>query len=354
MATPQRNAENFLNTEGDTTEHMDSFLKSMAKLRSLSVEDSTETGKLRSRIDEQSSLICMLKQRADELLLRCEALQKINTELEGCMKDCQTELDSERKKADLIEKRFMDLASNNQAIIAFMDEYKNQNGLLKLENKELQAENDTLFSQKLQDKEVCVQNLMQEIKQMTEKCINKENEYGENLVEYQSKLQEQGSQHQAKEAVLLGQLHDTQQQQRDADEMCRDLKLKLQKAGEEHAQREIQLTESITSLTREKDTLLDISMERGKLIQEKQEEIQQLEMKLKEEKKARAKAEDRFQKEAEAVNTNLKVKSLQSALDEATTKNSQFTKDFEAYKEHSSNLLIQERELNKKLRHMMG
>lgn len=28
--------------------------------------------------------------------------------------------------------------------------------------------------------------------------------------------------------------------------------------------------------------------------------------------------------------------------------------DFEAFKEHSTNLLIQERELNKKLRHMMG
>lgn len=28
--------------------------------------------------------------------------------------------------------------------------------------------------------------------------------------------------------------------------------------------------------------------------------------------------------------------------------------DFEAFKEHSTNLLLQERELNKKLRHMMG
>lgn len=154
---------------------MDSIQKSLEKLRNLSVEDTTET--LRSRIDEQSSLICILKQRADELLLRCQAVQKINTELEGQVTGCQKELDGERKKAQLLDKRFMDLAANNQAIIAFMDEYKNQNAQLKLENKELQSENESLFSQKLQDKEVFVQNLMQEIKQLTEKYSNMEDKY---------------------------------------------------------------------------------------------------------------------------------------------------------------------------------
>lgn len=155
-------------------QHLDSMQKALEKLRSLSPKD---TGMLRSRIDEQSSLICILKHRADELLLRCDALQKINTELEDRVTDYQKKLDSERKKAELLEKRFMDLAANNQGIIAFMDEHKKQNAQLKLENKQLQSENETLFSQKLQDKEVFVQKLMEEIKQLTEKYTNKENEY---------------------------------------------------------------------------------------------------------------------------------------------------------------------------------
>lgn len=71
----------------------------------------------------------------------------------------------------------MDLAANNQAIIAFMDDHKNQNAQLKLENEKLQSENDSLFSQKLQDKEVYVQKLLQDIKQLMEKYTNKENEY---------------------------------------------------------------------------------------------------------------------------------------------------------------------------------
>uniref|UniRef100_A0A3Q3EHJ1 Zgc:172182 n=1 Tax=Labrus bergylta TaxID=56723 RepID=A0A3Q3EHJ1_9LABR len=314
-----------------TFKHMDSFQKSLAKLRSLSVDDTTETGKLQSRIDEQSGLICMLKQRADELLLRCEALQKINSELEGCIEDCRAELDSERNKADLMEKRFMDLYSNNQAIIAFMTEYKNQNGLLKVENKQLQAENETLFSQKLQDKELHVQKLVQEIKLLSESLTNKE-----------IKIVSEAQQNTTSTCILMTFV------------TFAELELQLQNAREKHGVTEISMSESITHLNREKDKLLQLSYERGRLIQEKQEEIQQLEMKLKEEKKARAKAEDRFHKEADAVNGDLKVKSLQAALDEANTKYGQFKKDFEAYKEHSSSLLIQERELNKKLRHMMG
>ncbi|XP_071330235.1 coiled-coil domain-containing protein 89 isoform X2 [Trachinotus anak] len=331
---------------------MDIIQKSLDKLLSFSAEDTTEM--LRSRIDEQSNLICILKQRADELLLRCQALQKINTELEDSVTDCHKELDGERKKAELLETRFMDLAANNQAIIAFMEEYKNQNAQLKMENKQLQSENDTLFSQKLQDKEVFLQKLMQDIKLLTENYTNKENEYREKLAEYQSKLLEQATQHQAKKASLLDQLHDAQQQLGDAVEACKDMKLKLGTAEEKHALKEINMRESIASLTKEKDKLLSLSMERGRMIQEKQVQIQQLERKWKEEKKSRAEAEHRFEREAEAVNADLKVKSLQCALDESMRKYEKLEKDFEAFREHSASLLTQEKELNKKLRHMIG
>uniref|UniRef100_A0A3Q0RWF1 Zgc:172182 n=1 Tax=Amphilophus citrinellus TaxID=61819 RepID=A0A3Q0RWF1_AMPCI len=224
------------------------------KFQSLPPEGLPEGKMLRSRIDEQSSLICVLKKRADEMLLRYQGLQKINIELEDQVTHCRKELEGEREKSEILEKRFMDLAANNQAIIAFMEEYKNDNSQLKLENKKLQSENESLFSQNLHDKEVLVQKLKEEVKQLTEKYAKKESEY------------------------------------------------------------------------------------------EKQEEIQHLEAKWKEEKKARLEAQD-FEQEVEAVNKEARVKSLQSALDQS---------DFDAFKEHSASLLTQERELNRKLRHMIG
>lgn len=46
-----------------------------------------------------------------------------------------------------------------------------------------------------------------------------------------------------------------------------DLKLKLQRAEEEHALKETNMRDSISSLMQEKDKLLCLSMERGKVIQ---------------------------------------------------------------------------------------
>lgn len=46
-----------------------------------------------------------------------------------------------------------------------------------------------------------------------------------------------------------------------------DLKLQLRHIEEEHALKEINMRESITSLSKEKDKLLCLSVERGKVIQ---------------------------------------------------------------------------------------
>lgn len=56
----------------------------------------------------------------------------------------------------------------------------------------------------------------------------------------------------------------------------------------------------------------------------------------------------------EAVNADAKVKSLQRVVDASTEEYEKLKKDFEAFKEHSTTLLIQERELNKKLRLLTG
>ncbi|XP_068184499.1 coiled-coil domain-containing protein 89 [Antennarius striatus] len=343
---------------------MESIQDSVGSLQRLSVEEPTKM--LRSRIEEQSSLIYSLKHKVDEQFLRCQVLQKANAELEEQVTACLKELDGQRKKAELLEKTLVDLADGRRSL---SEEYSDQNVQLKMENRHLQTENETLLSQKLQDKEF-IQKLMDEIKLLTEKCTNKEKEYHnffedhayylyiyyiyvclrEKAAAFKSELLENVSELQAKETSLLDQLQHSREQQKDADETCKNLKLKLQKT-----EREIDLKEiSITSITKQKDKLFDVCMEKEALIQEKEEEIQQMERDLKEERKSRVEAQDRFQQEAEAVNANVKVNSLKSALDESIIKCANLEKEFKAFREHSAKLLRQERELNEKLRHMMG
>ncbi|KAM6934183.1 coiled-coil domain-containing protein 89 [Xenentodon cancila] len=333
-------------------EHIDSTQKSPEDTQSLLVEDLSDRMMLRSRLDEDANLIYMLKQRADELLLRYQALRKINTELEDKVALCNKELDSERQRSAISEERFASLAANNQAIISFMEEHKNQNVQLRQENDQLRSENNSLFSHKLHSGELLIQKLKEEIKMLREEIINNENEHREKLSESESKREEQAAQHKAQEASLLTQLRDARQQHTDAVETSKDSKLKLEEAKEQHAMKELNLKEIITNLTRENDKLLRLTMERGKVIQEKQKEIQELETSWRDEKKTRIEAQDRFEVEAEAVNADLRVRSLQSALDDSTTKLQESIMDFDAFKEHSANLLAKERELNKRLCNM--
>ncbi|XP_075896094.1 coiled-coil domain-containing protein 89 isoform X2 [Nelusetta ayraudi] len=335
---------------------MNSIQRSLEELHCSSAggdKDVETKDELRSRLNEQSNLIRILKLKVDQLTLQCQSPQRVNTELKGQLVERQEEVDKERRRAELLERRFAQLASNNQGIISFMEEYKYQNAKLNLENKELLEENQTLFCKKVQEREAFIQKLLDDTKRMTDEFTKKENEYLEELTECHSKAMEQASEHQTKDEILLDQLHNAQKRQNDAKALCEDLKLKLQKAAEEQNVREFNSKEHIKNLSKERDELLYLSLERGNIVQEKEELIQQLEKKLKDEKEARMRAEDRFAEEAEAVRTDMKVMSLQSALDKSALKYSNFKKEFEAFKEHSNQVLTQERELNKRLRHLI-
>ncbi|XP_058888260.1 coiled-coil domain-containing protein 89-like isoform X2 [Acipenser ruthenus] len=343
---PNREKKNGLR-EIDEVQH------ALDKLRALSQDNQTENALLRSRIDEQAHLICILKQRADEMVLRCQALEKLNTELENMSEDVQCELKTERHRATQLENRFMDLAANHQQIIKFKDEYKMQNAELKEENERLRNENENHFCEVLQQKEKRIVELTGEVKRMTEQYKDLELEYKQKSNEFKAKVEEINENHQIKESALLSKLEILQKQLKDATESCSELDLMLKQATEKDILKESQLQLKLQSLIREKDELLELSMQRGKIIQDKQKEIQQLEEKREIAEKATA-AEKRFEQEVSTVNLNLRVKELQHCLDESKQMYNELKKEFEVFKKHSCDLLAKEKELNAKLRHVIG
>ncbi|GFS11384.1 coiled-coil domain-containing protein 89-like [Elysia marginata] len=84
--------------------------------------------------------------------------------------------------------------------------------------------------------------------------------------------------------------------------------------------------------------------------QKEQEENKTLKKKIEDMQKTVQDMEDRFNREAEAVNANVRVKRLTENLSDADTKYSHMVKEFEAFKKHSSDLLKREKELNDRLR----
>ncbi|XP_046701474.1 coiled-coil domain-containing protein 89 isoform X2 [Silurus meridionalis] len=315
---------------------MGDLQQELEELKELSLKDQTNVEMLRSRIDEQSILICKLKQRADLTLLRCQALDRINTELRNQQVNMETDLQTERQKSEQLEKRFMDLATNHEEMIKFKDEYKQKNAELMKENKRLQEENDTFFSKELQEKEETIHKLSQGLRDIHEKHTNSERE------------------HQEKEAILQDKLHNTQKKLKKAVDMNEEMALQFRQIQERGAMTETEAEEKFEALMKEKHKLLELSMQRGKIIQDKQEEIQELEKKKNKAEEARQEAEDRFKREADAVNTDLRVKRLQNALEKAEQKCIELKREFDAHKNYSTHLLEQERALNARLRHMIN
>jgi hypothetical protein len=112
--------------------------QTMMKLRNLSEDDKTETGLLRARIEEQSRLIMILKQRGDDFIRKNMSLEKLNKELLEEKEQTQHDIVNLKKKCELLNTRFNDLAENHQEIIKIKDEYKNSNQILREENEKLQ------------------------------------------------------------------------------------------------------------------------------------------------------------------------------------------------------------------------
>jgi len=87
------------------------------KHQGLSEKERSENALLRSRIDEQSQLIMILKQRSDESLATARASDARCSDLEDQRLQLKQDLELTIKRCNMLDTRFNDLASNHQQMI---------------------------------------------------------------------------------------------------------------------------------------------------------------------------------------------------------------------------------------------
>ncbi|OBS75902.1 hypothetical protein A6R68_17642 [Neotoma lepida] len=312
----EKQNENLQNQDAELGfKEMDSLREALANLRGLSEEEKGEKAMFRSRIQEQSQLICILKRRSDEALERCQILELLNTELE---EKRMQEMEKMRVQSELVQKlesRFMTLAANHELMIRFKDEHKNENIKLKEENEKLKRENSSLFCQALKDQEAKVlqltahnKALAEELEVLKQKCAHDASQAEAREKELLGLQSQQACAHAKETEQLLGQLQSLKQQHQQATEQ-------MAKDQEAHNSLSQELQARLQTVTREKEELLQLSMERGKVLQNKQAEIRQLEEKLESAALAKKHALERFEQEAVAVDSNLRVRELQRRVD---------------------------------------
>nr|XP_009675057.1 PREDICTED: coiled-coil domain-containing protein 89 [Struthio camelus australis] len=328
--------------------------KGLWKFCGIPEEEKSEKALLRSRIEEQYHLICILKRRADDAHKRCKGLEQLNMKLEELRTEDAAKLKAQTQRIQCLEERFMDLADNHEKMIRFKDEHKKQNMQLWQENNRLRQENETLFSQTVREKEAEVlqltsqaRKLSQQLDSLQEKCAYESRRAQEREKEMLEAQSQQASAYAWEVDSLKKQLQCLQEKHQQI----------VAQVEQEESQQRAQGSELQKKLERayqEKEELLNLAVERGKALQEKQQEIQQLGKKLETVQKARQLTEEHFVKEAAAVSGDLRVQELQRQLESSKQAYSELSLQFDAYKKHSQDLLTKEKELNVKLRHFIA
>ncbi|XP_005090482.1 coiled-coil domain-containing protein 89 [Aplysia californica] len=336
----------------DSSKDMDEMQENLSKLRALSEDDKTENAKLRSRIDEQCQLIMILKKKADEGTMKIQTLERINKELLDFRDQADSMLKTEIKKYNILDGRFNNLASNHEEMIRIKDDYKRVNQDLREENARLKDENGKLFSKTVIEKDHQIQELDKKCAGLHEQCSALEQKLRQQQVEWRGKEDALRKQISEMHSSNTQQARDLLKRLQDTEEKLKGTEHKLQVQLESKQKLEGESSEKFQQLQKEKAELLSLVMQRGKLVQKEQENNKDLQKKIAEMEKAVHNMENKFEREADAVNSNLRVRKLTDALEDSDSKYSQMVKEFEAFKKHSNDLLKKEKDLNERLRHL--
>ncbi|NWT83605.1 CCD89 protein, partial [Lanius ludovicianus] len=319
-----------------------------------SSKEKSEEALLLSHLEQHHHLSSVLKKKDDDTHKRCRDLEQLNMELEKMRAEDAMKIKTQTQRIQTLEKRFMDLAKNHEKMIQFKNEHKKRHMQLWEENKRLRQDREALFSQAVREKEDEVLRLAAQVRKLSQQLYSLQEKYA-----YES--------HRAQEREK--ELLEAQSQQagayvREVDSLKKQLQLLQErhqqaaaKAEQAESQQRAQGSELQTKLEKaqeEKEQLLNLAMQRGKALQDKEQEIQKLEEKLETVEEAMKRAGRCLKKEAAAVDKDLKVQEFQRQLECSKQAYNELLLQFDAYRKHSMDLLTKERALNVKLRHFVA
>lgn len=164
-----------------STSNVEQIEESMKNLRNLSNEEKTEIGLLKSRIEEQSRLIMILKQRGDDFINKNMILDKLNQELIEKKDQLEKELTLASTQLTSLQEKFNYLGDTQQELIKIKDEYKDKEAELTKENQLLlyKLKNSRAFDEINEEKQRMneIMKLSEfKIRQIGGKCVELENE----------------------------------------------------------------------------------------------------------------------------------------------------------------------------------
>lgn len=287
----------------------------------------TQSDVLRSRIEEQSQLICVLKQRNDQLLAKVNAAESQNERLIQAQSILKTQLIEDNKRFDRLEDHFNTLAANHQEMIKIKDDYKVSNDVLRREN--------TLLKEKLQAKDSeKVLALSREIRRLQE-ALKIETDL----------LTQQRDQNLANQQRLKSSEEEINKAKSQLGERNSRIS-RLQKENEALHDQNKSKDQTIQELKQDQSRLVAANMKRGEILAKLQSEKSELEAALEQAKQDIKKLKLQWKNELEKIDVNYKIRCL---LEEIDSYKDTVT-ELEMHKSRLKNELSSEKLLNTRLR----
>merc|ERR1711937_63861 len=295
--------------------------------------------RLQARIDEQSELICILKKRADSLLLDTKQYQTRIEKIENVNSSLKNQLNTEKTKVRMLESRFDDLAENHAEMIKFKDYHKFSATELRAQNEEVRKENESLFSAELKLRDDEIESWKERNKALFEKIeiLTIENE---TLTAKNTQLEE----------INLKQSDTIDDLTKKVSKITVDMESHLKEKNV--LIKKLQTDAKISKENQEKENkkFIDLSLSRGKELSAKDEIISELKAQLSERQKEIDKIENDWSNAKHRLSKDSTIRRLVSENDQLKREIEENKRSFEAFKEHSKELLDRERTLNKRLR----
>ncbi|NXC27849.1 CCD89 protein, partial [Campylorhamphus procurvoides] len=308
---------------------------------------------LLSHLEQQHYLISMLTKKADDTQKHCRALEQLNMELEKLRTEDALKIKTQTLQIQYLEGRFMDLANNHEKMIQFKNEHRKRHMQLWEENKRLRQENEALFSQAVREKEAEVLQLAAQARKLSQQLhsLQEKHAYESHRAQEREKELLEAQSHQ--EGAYTQEVDSLKKQLQFLEERHQQAIARAEQAESQQRTQGRELQAKLERAHKEKEQLLSLAMERGKALQDKEQEIQELGEKL-ETAEAMQRAGRCLEKEAEAVDKDLKLQELQGQLESSKQAYNELSLRFDAYRKHRMDLLTKERALKVKLRHFVA
>lgn len=268
----------------------------------------TQSDILRSRIDEQSNLICVLKNRNDQLLAKINASDTQNEILITQQSTLKTQIFDENKRFNQLEDHFNTLAKNHQEMINIKDEYKfgneklnGDNKGLVLENLRLKKELNSKDNEKITKLTLEITSLQNSLK-LEADLLN--HQRGINI-EGITKLMEADEKIQ-KQIILI----------KNDSKTIKNLDEKIFKMEEKFKTESDIQNKMIKELKNEQEKLVSSNFKRGELLGKLERENDQCKCKVEELTEKIKLLEQKWKDECDKIDTDCKVKSLMQELSE--------------------------------------